>query len=291
MQQAPHTPRRYLSYLLGLFIVSNVLLQTTVLSKETEDRKIESIEILQARLLSFFVYFVNDLDKIGTDAQITAEGTRSDEKIIRAKIRFMRAMRGCVFQEIPQMAFVDAWSLLVRAQHFIRTEEASVAWGELTPSLDTFIESKIYDIEEIADAFLTDEEKQKLKSQINDWTERHPIEELNWDTGSEGEMQIPGVSWLLSIPMAPFKAMKGMDTTAQVALQLRNTIELLSRAMFSLPLEASWESELIILKAEESSHRLVDHVAKRTLQIVIGIALCIAVLRILWLFTGRRASR
>jgi hypothetical protein len=120
----------------------------------------------------------------------------------------------------------------------------------------------------------------------------------------EIEGVIPALGWLFNLPLAPFRAIAGVDTTVQAVSSLSRTVENLNLTTASLPLEISWQSELLLLQTrrdtaaliqtglEQADHQaraLIDHFCLRCLQII-G-ALLVAGVTLLIISRGLRPRR
>ena len=228
---------------------------------------IDSEEALRSHLTTFFVAYLNGIEFAAFQAMKKAPESR--EKIIVGKIMSTRACRAAVFQDNVLVSFLDTWSFVIRSRAFLNSPKGKETLGVLTEDFIALFDNLLAELESISKSFIPKEKLEELRVQIEQWSQQHPIQNFEGLLQEKKSASIPGVGWVLSIPMAPIKAMKGVDTTAQAASRLGGTLDLLSQFLSSLPVEIAWEAELLEFRTHQSMERLINLAALRAAQLIL----------------------
>jgi hypothetical protein len=158
-------------------------------------------------------------------------------------------------QKEPITAFVETWGLCVRYRMYTEEGEGSKRFGkhqDVAVAATWKIEERI---EQIGREFLKEDIFLETRNQVHNFAHQNPI------TGTYSNIIVfatetrPGqpsaFDNVLSIPMSPFTALKGVDRTATAISDVRGSIDRISNVVEDLPESAKWQLLLLLLEIED----------------------------------------
>ena len=111
------------------------------------------------------------------------------------------------------------------------------------------------DIFRVGSRFLNETQLKTLRQEIDTYTEAHPIRgtfSLSEGRATSGaEVQPANFNWVTTIPMAPFRALEGIDAGAQAISDFNTTASQFSQIVEDMPLQTRWQMELLWYDLEE----------------------------------------
>jgi hypothetical protein len=230
--------------------------QTVFRGKQTPQVVQISKEDLQEALDNFeeFVAAKNTQAANELDQLVPNLKTRRANLIRRTRLR--QALRTMLDQEDPVVAFIETWGLCVRTRYYLQEGEGLGLYGEQQSlAIDTWeqIETRI---EQIGKEFLDDDAFAETRRNIHQFARANPVR------GTFGNLVVyatevqPGqpspFDNVVSIPMAPFSALKGVDRTASAIYGVRGSVERFSDIVEELPESAQWQLLLLLMEMEET---------------------------------------
>jgi hypothetical protein len=158
-------------------------------------------------------------------------------------------------QKEPVIAFIETWGLCVRYRMYMEEGEGSKMFGEYQDIVVNSTKRIEERIEEIARQFLKEDIFLETRRQVHNFARQNPM------TGTFSNVIIfatetkPGqpnaFDNVISIPMAPFTALKGVDRTATAIREARGSIDNISDVVQNLPESARWQLLLLLLEIED----------------------------------------
>lgn len=232
---------------------------------------------LHEQLAQFYTFFVNSLDGASARAALGEPDLEKREQLTLIKIRAARACRTAVFQSDPLAGYIDTLALCLQMRALADSQKATnqlaadaAEFTAITAKLDA-------EITLLGEHFLDPQAIDALHTRLEEFAKNHPIGASRpiIPPSDDFDVSIPGLSWLLELPLAPFRAMQGVDNTAGAITNFNGVANGFSRTVAQLPLELAWEGQLLVLQAnrggETAGRALIDHAALRVAQLAVGI--------------------
>src|SRR5262249_34900076 len=147
-------------------------------------------------------------------------------------------------------AFVDTWSLCLQVEIWLKSREGLDRFGEAHPAIVTAATSLRSEIEDLGKLFLKTNQLAEVKQKLEDYAQTHPFwaqrEVMMPSRDAKGGT--PQFGWLIDLPLSPFRAMQGVDQTAQAVNELTIVAADVAQTAQDLPREVAWETELLLLQ-------------------------------------------
>jgi hypothetical protein len=171
------------------------------------------------------------------------------------QMRMIPLARQAGFRADPQAAYVAVVALSSAQYEYLKNGEGRALFG----SEQAIAVRAARDIEDRALAvgkrFLTTAELQRLERQVDEVIAQHPIRgTFAVDSLLEGfaQTQESGIfSWVIDLPMAPFRAISGVTDTAQAVGAFNETAKEFTEIVSSLPHILRLQLELLFYDSEE----------------------------------------
>lgn len=231
---------------------------------------------LREHLGQFYTFFVNALEGAVARAELGETDVEKRERLTLIKIRAARACRAAAFQNSPLSGYIDTLSLCLQLRALARSPEAAASLGADTAEFVAFTETLDREITAIGNQFLDPETMDALHARLDTYAKDHPLghERAVAPPSANFHASLPGLGWVINLPLAPFRALQGVDQTAQAVSDFNGVADGFSRTIAYLPLELAWESQLLVLQArresEAAARGLIDHAALRAGQLLAG---------------------
>ena len=208
------------------------------------------------KALDNFEEFVASVVKEGADEiDVLLPGVRTQKTNLIQRTRLRQGFSTMIEQKDPMIALIETWGLCVRYRQYLEAGEGSRIYGQYqdkTVAAARRIEERI---EEIAREFLKEDVFIETQKQIQNFARQNPITGTFSDVIVFATESRPGepsaFENVLSIPMSPFTAMKGVDRTATAISQARVSLDHISDVVKNLPESARWQLLLLLLEIEE----------------------------------------
>ena len=215
---------------------------------------------LRERLDYFYSIVLSTLESATLRAGQVTDDLERLRALTSAKIRAMRIYRAILFQTEPRDGFADAWTVTVQARVFFESDEAKAEFGPATPILEEAFHRLERQIETIASSFLPLTRITEVSEALETYAREQPIRSVRSFSppDTRNRPSTGPVAWILRLPLAPFRAMTGVDRTAHAVHELTLTADAFSQMISSLPVEISWEGELLLLQSRREIAALVE---------------------------------
>jgi hypothetical protein len=154
------------------------------------------------------------------------------------------------------VAFLDTWGLVIRLRIYLERGAGSHLYGKDQPDIVNFIKLAEKEIAHIGQLFLKPDQFEDAQRGLEEFARQHPITGIYsnlvvYATHEEPE-EAGALMRTLSIPMAPIRAMEGVDNTATSIHNVSNSVEQFSDIVQQLPRSARWQMTILMDDFEES---------------------------------------
>ncbi len=205
------------------------------------------------RFEDFFVSSVkqgaNELDTVMTDA-------KTQKLTLLWRTRCISSLHTLLEQDDPLVAFIDAWALSLRLTLYLGSGEGSQLFGahqEIALSTAIRIETEI---ERIGRELLEQAMFEQTQRDLRAFAQANPMRGAFSKTlayASEVKKGTPGpVETVINLPLAPFRAIEGVDRTSVAIRDFSNTAERFSDIVEELPETTRWQLLLLLYELEET---------------------------------------
>jgi hypothetical protein len=174
---------------------------------------------------------------------------------------------------VDQVAFDDsplfsyfACLLIAKAQLVYLTEgDGKALFDDLQPLAIEAAQNLVDDISTVGDSFLTRSQIAELKQRAEDFAARYPIQGRDFSvqripTAVVRAEVVNSLGWLLSLPLAPFTALQGVDSGADAIHDFNRTAQQFVVLARQLPERLRGQMELFVydLEDRDTVERTVD---------------------------------
>lgn len=171
------------------------------------------------------------------------------------QLRMIPLARGAAFRPDAQEAYVAALAL-ASAQHAYLTEgEGRALFGPEQEIAAGAAHQLEQDVLALGRVFLSDRQIERLQGEVDALVDKHPIRGAFAADALVQGFSDPSVrgtfSWVLDLPMVPFRALSGVSDTAQAVHDFNQTAREFTETVDELPHLTRWEIELLLYDAEE----------------------------------------
>ncbi len=205
------------------------------------------------RFEDFFVSSVkqgaNELDMLMTDA-------KTQRLTLLWRTRCISSLHTVLEQDDPLIAFIDAWALSLRLTLYFGSGEGNQLFGpHQQVALSTAIRIET-EIERIAQELLEASMFEQTQRDLRAFAQANPMRGAFSKTltyASEVKKGTPGpVETVINLPLAPFRAIEGVDRTSVAIRDFSSTAERFSDIVEELPESARWQLLLLLYELEET---------------------------------------
>lgn len=188
------------------------------------------------------------------DEAIPTARTRKTNLLWRAQV--IPAYHTILGHENPIVGFMEAWGLSVRMTQYLETGEGSSLYGDHQQIAIDAAKQIETEIERIAKMFLKEGIFAEMSGHIRKAAGDHPIRgtysKVLVSPTEIKEDEADPLMQVASLPMAPFRAMEGVDRGAEAINKFRGTAERFSDVVEYLPESSRWQLLLLLYDMEET---------------------------------------
>ncbi len=221
---------RYLvAALLSLVILSGCGSKQTVGRSQTPTKGQISKEELRNELDKFEHLLMSRMRQTADDINAASETRRSKRTSTRMQTKIVGALRAMTASDDAVTAFFDTWGLVVRLRFYFEEGAGQSVHGNQQPQIIAFIDTAEENIDRIGQLFLKPKQFEELKKSIYRFARQHPIERdyanlIIYATQQE-ESEAGVLMQTLRIPMAPIRALEGVDNTANAIHKVSDSVD------------------------------------------------------------------
>ena len=215
-----------------------------------------SKEELRDELDRFEHLFISRMRQTADDMNEASGTRRSKRTSTRMQTKIVGALHAMTASDDSVVAFFDTWALVIRLRIYFEEGTGLSVHGDQRPQAIAFIEMVETDIERIAHLFLTDKQFEELKINVYHFSRQHPIEGVYANlivfATQEKEEEVGMLMKTLSIPMAPIRALEGVDNTANAIHKVSNSVDRFTDVAEQMPESTRWQMSILVDDFEES---------------------------------------
>ncbi|GEM_PF-1469573 len=200
-------------------------------------------------------------------AQIEQEYPDLDTKRTNLLVntRLSSAIRTFADAASPVVGLVENWELCVRLCSYFDEGQGQSLYRQTQPALRRAVQQARDEIERVAGVYLPPDLFEETRRHVYQFAKDNPIEGtmgnlVVYATSSETETFNP-FKKVLSIPMAPIRAMEGVDKTAVAIDRFTDSANRFNDILNAMPESVRWEMLLFLydLQSSEMIRSLLQH--------------------------------
>jgi hypothetical protein len=180
------------------------------------------------------------------------------------QLRMIPLARQAAFRQDPQEGFVAVLATATAQHHYLTEGEGRGLFGPQQAIAVEVAEQLEASALAIGRSFLSEAQARRLQAQVDELVAEHPIRGVfsadalvqGFAASSAGGM----FTWVVDLPMVPFRALSGVSDTAQAVQSFNETAREFTQSVNELPNLTRWELELLLYDTEEleSLNRALD---------------------------------
>jgi hypothetical protein len=215
-----------------------------------------SQEELADELNAFATRFAGLVSTAGEEIALVSDDPAIRRRTVLWGLRLNPAVQEAAFLPNPRAGYVRILTISVMMRRYLTAGDGRNLFGASQPIAVAAAETLEADASDIGGRFLTQGELQEVQRAVAQLAERYPIQGKQFslvrarqavhEAGSSGALYS-----VVSLPLAPFRALQGVDTGAAAVRDFNQTARRFSTIVASLPEELRGEMQILLLDAEE----------------------------------------
>lgn len=210
--------------------------------------------------------------RFGSVVTETADGIHeeSPSRLIRKRTLLWRLKMPPLVDEVayddpPQRAYLAVTLVAAAQQRYLTNGDGRELFGELQPLAVDAADQLVADVLEIGTRFLTEKQVAEVAERTREFADKYPIQGRDFSV-----QRIPraivakeagqSLDWLISLPLAPFAALRGVDSGAAAIRDFNRTAKEFGQIAKAMPERVRGQLELFVydLEDRETVERSVD---------------------------------
>lgn len=217
-----------------------------------------SMQELQNELNEFAERFSGVVSAAANDIAATLPDRSVRKAALLWKLRMIPRLQDMIFGADPQPAFLDAATLTVQMRKYLQNPRGTGAtlFQDAQPvavQASLRLEEDVFDIGAL---FLNAQQLKTLRAEVEAFADAHPIRGtfalVEGRATSTDEVRGSQLGWVAAVPLAPFRALEGIDAGARAINDFNTTARQFSQVVEDMPLQTRWQVELLWYELEES---------------------------------------
>jgi hypothetical protein len=190
------------------------------------------------------------------DIQDKTQSRRIRRNALLWRLRMIPIAQRAAFAEDPRAGYIRSLQITVLQRRYFETGDGRDLFGP-QQSIAVDVAKRLEDqAVEIGDRFLTKEELARVVAEVNANAEKFPIQgrEFSLQRAITGTLQLQEsdlITSVLSIPLAPFRALQGVDSGAQAIREFNVTARRFTDVAGNLPEQIRGQLELFMYDFED----------------------------------------
>lgn len=184
-------------------------------------------------------------------------GSRRIERTnLQMRMRVIGAVDTMLEPDDSVTAFLEIWGFVIRMRNYLEEGEGKNLYGDQQSVVINFAKEAEAEIERIGKLFLDEQKFEQVRQNLVSFASQNPIKGIYTNlivlaTKVKKEETAPFLS-VIGAPMAPFRAMEGVDRTADAIYQIRNSVDHFTDVVKELPETTRWETVMLLDELDES---------------------------------------
>lgn len=192
-----------------------------------------------------------------TADEIRSESADAERKrrALLWKIRIVPIADEAAFISDPERAYVALFALATAQREYLVSGAGADVFGDAQDVAIAASEELVEAARSIGTQFLSPAQQARLDEQVTALATQHPIRGIFVPETVQAVVTAtaPGGSldWVISLPLAPFRALEGVDSGAQAIREFNATAQSFNRIVADLPQRLRWNAELFSYELEQ----------------------------------------
>jgi hypothetical protein len=208
-------------------------------------------EELRQELVEYASRFEATVVATATQISLDSRDPEIQRKALRWKLGVVPLMNDTVFLPEPESAYVAVLAIAASMDHFLAAGAGAEAFGDMQPRAVSACDDLLAAARELGTRFLDEREHARVLAEVDRLVAAQPMRE---DFVAEGvqtlvaRTQTSGAfDFVTAVPLAPFRALTGVDEGAQAIREVNETAMHATRIAASMPTLLRWNVELLAL--------------------------------------------
>jgi methyl-accepting chemotaxis protein len=207
---------------------------------------------------------LNNFEEFWTDRYGTAmveieefmPDVRTRNTTLRLRVRIPEALHTMLEHQDPIIAFIETWGLCLRTTQYFESGAGSRFFGEHQDIIIRAAKDIETEMERIGQLFLNENMFNETRSNIRTFAGANQIKDtytnaVVYATAIKQDQPNPFVE-TISLPLAPFRAMEGVDRGAVAINRFTDTAQNFTDIVERLPETTKWQMQLLFYDLEET---------------------------------------
>ena len=216
-----------------------------------------SKEDIRDKLRNFEEYFTSNIKQSASEIDKLSAETRLHKLTLLWRVRSVAALNNMIQQDDPLVAFIDTWTFCARMTEYFETGQGYKLFAphqDIAINVSKQIEDEI---ETIAKTFLSEKIFNETKANVHNFAQANPIQgtflkTTIYATETRKDSSNPFYN-VVTLPLAPFRAMEGVDRGSTAIYKFSNTAERFAEIVEELPDSTRWQLMLLLYEIEEAN--------------------------------------
>lgn len=190
------------------------------------------------------------------EISLASDSSTIGRRALLWQMRLIPPVREAAFLANPRQGYVRALTITVMMQRYFTAGDGKALFGAQQPLAVTTAQILEQDAFAIGARFLAPKDLERVRHDVEQIAERFPIQgtQFSFIRAQQAVEAVPESSALNSVvtlPLAPFRALQGVDAGAAAIRDFNRTAERFSSIVAALPEDLRGEMQLLLLDAEE----------------------------------------
>lgn len=244
--------------LLALMLMQSLCQGAHISLRRRNDSKKKDVskEELRESLNDFSEFFLGETKRASTRLDELIPTTRTHKMTLMWRLRASQVLFATLSQDDAIAAYVDTWTLCIRLAQFFERGNGREAFGPHQTIVTESSATLVREAEKIGRSFLDDAIFDKTKTYVENLASKNPIYSVySFRVIFASKQSVGGrnpLSDVLALPMAPFRALKGVDRGAMAMHKFNDSANRLTDAVELLPDSIRWQLLLLVFEMEET---------------------------------------
>ncbi|HXK22394.1 MAG TPA: hypothetical protein VMS55_06910 [Myxococcota bacterium] len=190
------------------------------------------------------------------DIQDKTDSRRIRRNALLWRLRMIPIAQRAAFAEDPRAGYIRSLQITVLQRRYFETGDGRDLFGPQQPIALDVAKRLEQQAVEIGERFLKKSELERVVAEVNSNAEKYPIQgrEFSLQRAISGTLELQEsdlITSVLSIPLAPFRALQGVDSGAQAIREFNVTARRFTDVAASLPEQIRGQLELFMYDFED----------------------------------------
>jgi len=215
-----------------------------------------SQEELRDELNAYASRFNGVVSTASEDISLASDDPTTRRRALLWGLRLNPAVKEAAFQPNPQGGYVRMLTIAAMQHRYLTTGDGQNLFGTSQPIAVTAAETLEADAVVIGERFLTPTELAAVRREVDQLAERFPITGTQFSLvhARQATTALPSSNALtdvITLPLAPFRALQGVDTGAAAVRDFNQTARRFSTIVATLPEDLRDQMQLLLYDVEE----------------------------------------